>query len=83
MLSPICLATFLAAPGIVASFVPRSPHDRNPSPNPTTRSAAEWRFVTSPLRMIVLMGWDLRTLMDEFPRLSGRIQHAIVDRPEG
>jgi CRP-like cAMP-binding protein len=37
---------------------------------------------TSPMRMVVLVGWDLRTLMDQFPRLRGRIQHAIVDRPE-
>lgn len=38
---------------------------------------------TSPMRMVVLVGWDLRTLMDQFPRLRRRIQHAIVDRPEG
>ena len=38
---------------------------------------------TSPMRMAVLVGWDLRTLMDEFPRLRGKIQHAIVDQPEG
>jgi CRP-like cAMP-binding protein len=37
---------------------------------------------TSPMRMVVLVGWDLRMLMDEFPRLSRRIQHAIVDRAE-
>ena len=37
----------------------------------------------SPMRMAVLVGWDLRTLMDEFPRLRGKIQHAIVDQPEG
>ncbi len=38
---------------------------------------------TSPMRMNVLVGWDLRTLMDEFPRLRRQIQAAIVDRPEG
>ncbi len=38
---------------------------------------------TSPMRMTVLVGWDLRTLMDEFPRLRRQIQAAIVDRPEG
>ena len=38
---------------------------------------------TSPMRMVVLVGWDLRTLMDQFPRLRRQIQHAIVDRPEG
>ena len=38
---------------------------------------------TSPMRMVVLVGWDLRTLMDQFPRLRRRIQHAIVDGPEG
>jgi len=37
---------------------------------------------TSPMRMVVLVGWDLRTLMDEFPRLRRRIQHTIVDRAE-
>jgi CRP-like cAMP-binding protein len=37
---------------------------------------------TSPMRMVVLVGWDLRMLMDTFPRLRGRIQHAIVDRVE-
>ena len=37
---------------------------------------------TSPMRMVVLVGWDLRMLMDIFPRLRGRIQHAIVDRVE-
>ena len=38
---------------------------------------------TSPMRMVVLVGWDLRMLMDEFPRLRRRIEHAIVDRAEG
>jgi CRP/FNR family transcriptional regulator, cyclic AMP receptor protein len=38
---------------------------------------------TSPMRMVVLVGWDLRMLMDEFPRLRGRIKHAIVDRADG
>ena len=38
---------------------------------------------TSPMRMAVLVGWDLRTLMDEFPRLRRQIQAAIVDQPEG
>ena len=38
---------------------------------------------TSPMRMVVLVGWDLRTLMDQFPRLRRRIQHAIVDGSEG
>ena len=38
---------------------------------------------TSPMRMAVLVGWDLRTLMDEFPRLRRRIQHSIVDRADG
>ena len=38
---------------------------------------------TSPMRMVVLVGWDLRTLMDQFPRLRRRIQAAIVDQPEG
>jgi CRP-like cAMP-binding protein len=37
---------------------------------------------TSPMRMVVLVGWDLRMLMDTVPRLRGRIQHAIVDRVE-
>lgn len=37
---------------------------------------------TSPMRMVVLVGWDLRMLMDEFPRLRRRIQHSIVDRAE-
>jgi CRP-like cAMP-binding protein len=40
-------------------------------------------IATSPMRMVVLVGWDLRMLMDEFPRLRRRIQHAIVDRAEG
>lgn len=38
---------------------------------------------TSPMRMVVLVGWDLRMLMDEFPRLRRQIEHAIVDRAEG
>jgi CRP-like cAMP-binding protein len=38
---------------------------------------------TSPMRMMVLVGWDLRMLMDEFPRLRNRIQGAMVDRVEG
>lgn len=37
---------------------------------------------TSPMKMVVLVGWDLRMLMDEFPRLRRRIQHTIVDRAE-
>jgi CRP-like cAMP-binding protein len=40
-------------------------------------------IATSPMRMVVLVGWDLRMLMDEFPRLRRQIQHAIVDRAEG
>lgn len=39
-------------------------------------------IATSPMRMVVLVGWDLRMLMDEFPRLRRQIQHAIVDRAE-
>ena len=38
---------------------------------------------TSQMRMAVLVGWDLRMLMDEFPRLRRRIQHSIVDRADG
>lgn len=38
---------------------------------------------TSSMRMMVLVGWDLRMLMDEFPRLRNRIQGAMVDRVEG
>ena len=39
-------------------------------------------IATSPMQMVVLVGWDLRMLMDEFPRLRRRIQHAIVERAE-
>ena len=39
-------------------------------------------IATSPLRLVVLVGWDLRMLMDQFPRLRRRIQHAIVDRAD-
>ena len=39
-------------------------------------------IATSPMRMVVLVGWDLRMLMDQFPRLRRRIQHAIVDRAD-
>lgn len=39
-------------------------------------------IATSPMRMVVLIGWDLRMLMDTFPRLRRRIQHAIVERAE-
>lgn len=37
---------------------------------------------TSPMRMMVLVGWDLRMLMEEFPRLRSRIQRAFAERVE-
>lgn len=37
---------------------------------------------TSPMRMMVLVGWDLRMLMEEFPRLRSRIQRAVAERVE-
>jgi len=37
-------------------------------------------MATTPMRIAVLIGWDLRTLMDEFPRIRGQIERAIAER---